>query len=154
MGRVSDEKIEERADFALKCMQMMWPTYRVLDSLQFQFGISRTAARDDMARARAKMREEDETSRSEKRSKVSAYLEEIMSSSDARVREKIRAVREYVRLHALQEVPPTAEAVDDANIEIIVPDWRAMYSEKLEAGEVKSVGNNGNGSAPGNGTVP
>jgi hypothetical protein len=155
----TEAELEERVQFTVGLMRLMWPKYRIFDAIQAEYQVSRKTAEAYCGRARAKMREEDDTPRIDKRSKVSAFLEDVMGDPDARTRERLRAAREYIKLHGLQDQQPIEEE-QTSDIEIVVPDWRSQYKQRLADGEVLSASGNGangasNGSAKsGNGTKP
>ena len=140
--RPPDSDIEERLDITLAMMKSMWPVWRICDALQVQFDITRHAAKDDVSRARAKMREEDGTSRQEKRAKGSAFLEDIMANIGTQVREKILAFRQYSKLHGLDEQAPL-ESAPDEDIRVTIGDWRADYAQQLKEGGARSTNGNG-----------
>lgn len=133
---------EERLLFVVGVMRLMWPKWRMKDALQAEYGVSRKEAEQDVHRARAKLREEDDTPRVDKRSKVSAFLEDMIGNLDAADRERLRAVKEYIRLHGLSEQTPMEEEQTE-NIEIVIPDWRATYQKRLDERKVLSASGNG-----------
>lgn len=145
--RPPDQQIRDRCEIALGCLKRMWPQWRILDALQDKFSIERKVAVLDVGRARAKLKEEDCTSRQDKRSKVSAFLEEIMENTSTQARERIRAVQQYAKLHGLEESSPM-ESTEVDDIEVIVPNWREEYLAQLNEGAAKSAGN---GKKPTNG---
>lgn len=140
---------KERLAAAVHCLRLCMPKWQIKDFLQEQYGISRRHGERYVARARQKMQEEDETPRMDKRSKVSALLEYFMSDENVSVQQRVRAAREYIRLHGLREVAPM-EDEQTQDIEIVIPDWRSEYVNRLASGDVASA-KNGNG-VSGNGS--
>lgn len=146
--------IEERLQLAEGLWIAGFKKWQILTELQNKYGISRSRAIQDLDRMRARLGEEAQgISRQEKRDRVGdALLDVVRTSADQRMR--LKALEQYAKLYALDEHPDqNEEPVED--IEIVMPDWRAEFQRRLEAGEVLTAGGNGSkAGSGGNGSTP
>ena len=145
------ETQDERTRIAHGLLCKFWPDWKIRDSLQLRYGVSRRTADRIMSRARALLSEAGGTTKQEKRDQVTAIIEDLIGDPGTDVRAKARLVKEYVELHGLRDQTPYEAPKED--VKIVVGDWRAKFRKRLESGDVSSAKKNGAGGngAGGNG---
>lgn len=149
--RPPNSVVDARRDLAVACLCLCWPKWKIKDAIVSQYGVSRKSAERDVGRAREKLSEEDATPRADKRSKVSAFLEDVLGDRSIDVRHRIRAAREYTRLHGLQENPEDEGPPPEVEVEL--PNWRQEMIKALENKEILSARHvNGGSETNGNGS--
>jgi len=115
--------------------------WQVLSQLQMHFGISKQTAVQDFNCMRARLgNEASGITRIEKRDRVGDALLAMLRDPAVSHRDKLRALKQYAKLYALDEQPVQEEDERPDAIELDVPDWRSEYSQRLRDGVALSAG--------------
>lgn len=154
--RCTREEYEKRMLFALTAMRQVQAKYVVVGWMQKQFGIGQRMAAEYVRRACVKLTEEAKEPRLDKRARVGAMLEDMLSDQSIKPYDRLRAMAEYSKLYGLRDHTPIEEEAPTRDIIVEIEgggegggDWRDPYQNRLASGDLMSAGNNGDGEVPG-----
>ena len=142
---ITKPELAQRVRVAGGFLRLMWPKHEIKDTLQRLFGINRVRAAEDIDVARALLAEEGNESRVSRRYRVGGFLEGFMRSYALEPQERLKAAKQYSELYGLNDRSDQEAKPQDINI--VIPDWRAVYKQRLARGQAASAKalNGGNG---------
>lgn len=130
----------ERTKLAETLFVQGYKKWQILDAIQTQFGVAKTTAKDDYARAKQRLRDELDGPKDVHRARVLDMLMNVFRSTGASDRNRIRAAEAYAKLFALNELQ--TEPVPD-KFEIEIPDFDEAIRTARDQGLLLSAGDNG-----------
>lgn len=157
-----DPVVRERMLFAARCLELGWQPWKIKDAIQASHaGVSRLIAGRDVARARAKLREDQNATKADLRQEIATFYRGVLADHENPTREQLRAAKQLVEMLGLKDASNYEPPKEDIVVELD-EDWRSYYGNRLEEGKVltanapagkgvKLAATNGNGTN-GNGT--